>query len=124
MNRTTLVIVAVTAAITTVIAWLLRSALPILDAIIPISETSERLRKTLAIKSNRAIFGDVALLLFVAVQLDLFMFDTSPITRRSIVYAVALGFVITVGVLILAFDISMRRIRKALSKIEETHLDA
>jgi len=64
MDKNTLVIIAVTAAITTIVVGVLNWMYAIFDAIIPISTTSTKVKKIFSARSNRLILVDAALFIF------------------------------------------------------------
>ena len=86
MDKNQLVTIVVTAATTTVIIGAVKWIGSILEALIPISKTSEKVKAILTAKTNRNIFWVVVGIIFMVSQIVRFCLDKSPVTRLSIVW--------------------------------------
>jgi|SRR5580700_4718897 hypothetical protein len=91
MDNKTLITIVVTVAITTIVIGLLNWAYAILDAIIPISTTSARVKEIFSKSGRRAILLDVILFILWVYQTVVFIGAKSLITRWTIMYGVIIG---------------------------------
>jgi hypothetical protein len=119
MDKHTFATIAISVAVTIIVTATLRGAFGFLNAIIPITETNEKLKKTFATKSIRAIFWDTVWLIWILGMMVLFYRDRSSITRGTILIGSGLT-VSTVLILgMLFYRIGYHRAKREFDKARE-----
>lgn len=116
-----MVTIAVTAAVTTVMIGLLNWAFSIFNAIIPISSTSEKVKKIFSTSTSRWILFDSIWLLFNSWNLYSFTRETTPVTHATIIR----GCILLGGVLVMLVDLGIRLgklfMERQMAKLKATY---